>query len=123
MLGLAGLAVHAAAQHRRRTLAALLLARMGMRRRSSDASAGLEIGLLAAVSAVVAVAVALPASALVLGLLDPVPDLRPDVLFRVPWGSIATVVAGVLLVTAASALVVGRSARRTDGGQVLRDAD
>jgi putative ABC transport system permease protein len=67
--------------------------------------------------------VALPASALVLRLLDPVPDLRPDVLFRVPWGSIATVVAGVLLVTAASALVVGRSARRTDGGQVLRDAD
>ncbi len=121
-LGLAGLAVHAAAQQRRRTVAALLLTRMGMARRSSDAAAGLEIGLLAAGAALVAVAVALPASALVLRLLDPVPGLRPDVLFRVPWGSLATVLAGVVLVPVGSALLVGRSARRTNGGQVMRDA-
>ncbi|HJX43571.1 MAG TPA: hypothetical protein VJ352_07825, partial [Geodermatophilus sp.] len=110
------------AQQRRRTVAALLLTRMGMARRSSDAAAGLEIGLLAAGAALVAVAVALPASALVLRLLDPVPGLRPDVLFRVPWGSLATVLAGVVLVPVGSALLVGRSARRTNGGQVMRDA-
>jgi len=121
-LGLVGLAMHAMAQQRRRTVAALLLARMGMSRRSSDAAAGVEIGLLAGLAALVAVAVALPASALVLRVLDPVPTLRPDALFEVPWGSLATVLAGVVLVTAGSAVLVGRSARRATGGQVMRDA-
>ncbi|TFV62549.1 UNVERIFIED_ORG: hypothetical protein E4P37_16715 [Bacillus sp. AZ43] len=121
-LGLVGLAMHAMAQQRRRTVAALLLTRMGMSRRSSDAAAGLEIGLLAGLAAVVAVAVALPVSVLVLRLLDPVPTLRPDTLFAVPWGSIATVLGGVVLVTVGSALLVGRAARRATGGQVMRDA-
>jgi putative ABC transport system permease protein len=121
-LGLVGLAMHAMAQQRRRTVAALLLTRMGMSRRSSDAAAGLEIGLLAGVAALVAVAVAVPASALVLRLLDPVPDLRPDALFEVPWDSVATVLTSVVLVTVGSALLVGRSARRATGGQVMRDA-
>lgn len=121
-LGLVGLAMHAMAQQRRRTVAALLLTRMGMSRRSADASAGVEIGLLAGLAALVAVAVALPASALVLRVLDPVPTLRPDALFQVPWGSIAIVLAGVVLVTAGSAVLVGRTARRATGGQVMRDA-
>jgi hypothetical protein len=121
-LGLVGLAMHAMAQQRRRTVAALLLGRMGMSRRSSDAAAGVEIGLLAGLAALVAVAVALPSSALVLRVLDPVPTLRPDALFEVPWGSLATVLAGVVLVTAGSAVLVGRSARRATGGQVMRDA-
>ncbi len=121
-LGLVGLAVHAAAQQRRRTVAALLLTRMGLGRRSSDAATALEIGLLAGVAALVAVAVALPTSAVAMQRLDPAPALHPDVLFRVPWGSIATVLAGVVLVTVGSAVLAGRSARRTDGGQVMRDA-
>ncbi|SOE03820.1 hypothetical protein [Blastococcus haudaquaticus] len=122
LLGLTGIAMHALAQQRRRTVAALLLTRMGMGRRSLDAAGALEIGLLAGLGALVAVAVALPTSALLLGLLDPVPDLRPDPLFALPWGSVAAVVVGVALVTAASALLVGRSARRATGGQVMRDA-
>jgi hypothetical protein len=122
VLGLVGVGMHAVAQQRRRTVAALLLTRMGMSRRSSDTSAGLEIGLLAGVAALVAVAVALPSSALVLRLLDPVPSLRPGPVFDVPWGSIAAVVAGVALVTVLGAVLVGRTARRATGGQVLRDA-
>jgi putative ABC transport system permease protein len=122
VLGLVGVAMHAVSQQRRRTVAALLLTRMGMRRGSSDASAGLEIGLLGFVAALVAVSVALPSSALVLRLLDPVPSLQPGALFDVPWSSIAAVVAGVALVTVAGAVLVGRTARRATGGQVLRDA-
>jgi putative ABC transport system permease protein len=122
ILGLVGVAMHAVSQQRRRTSAGLLLARMGMSRRSADAAAGLEIGLLTGLAALVAILVALPASALVLRLLDPVPTLRPDVLFAVPWASIGAVAAGVVLVTAAGALLVGRSARRATGGQVMRDA-
>ncbi len=122
VLGLAGLAVHVAASQRRRAVAALLLTRMGLGRRSAGAAVALETGLLAVVAAVVAVAVALPASAVSLRLLDPAPALLPDVLFRVPWGSIAAVLAGVVLAVAASVVLTGRSARRANGGQVLRDA-
>lgn len=122
VLGLVGVAMHAVSQQRRRTSAGLLLARMGMSRRSADASAGLEIGLLTVLAGLVAILVALPASALVLRLLDPVPTLRPEPLFAVPWTSIGAVAAGVLLVTAGGAFLVGRSARRATGGQVMRDA-
>jgi putative ABC transport system permease protein len=119
VLGLVGVVMHAVAQQRRRTVSALLLGRMGMRRRAAYVSSGLEIGLLAAL---VAIAVALPASALVLRLLDPVPTLQPAAVFEVPWPSIAAVLAGVLLVTIGGAALVGRTARRATGGQVMRDA-
>ena len=122
VLALIGIAMHALAQQRRRTVAALLLERMGMRRRSADAATALEIGVLTGAAAMVAVLVALPASALVLDLLDPVPTLLPDPLFAVPWGSLAVVAAGVLAVTVGGALLVGRAARRTVAGEVLREA-
>ncbi|NEK84791.1 hypothetical protein GCU60_03290 [Blastococcus saxobsidens] len=122
VLGLVGVTMHAVAQQRRRTVAGLLLRRMGMTRRAADVSAGLEIGLLAGLAALVAVAVALPASALVLRVLDPVPALEPEAVFAVPWGSIAAVGGGVVLVTVVGSWLVGRTARRATGGQVMRDA-
>jgi putative ABC transport system permease protein len=122
LLGLTGVAMHALAQQRRRTVAALLLSRMGMGRRALDGATALETGLLTGLGALVAVAVAVPASALLLRLLDPVPALLPTPLFAVPWSSVAAVLAGVVLVTAATALVVGRSARADDPGTVLRGA-
>ena len=122
VLGLVGVALHAMSQQRRRTVGALLLARMGMRRRGSDGATAIEIGLLTGLAAIVAVAVALPSSALVLRALDPVPDLQPDPLFAVPWGDLGAVLAGVVLVTLGGAALVGRTARRDTGGQVLRDA-
>ena len=114
--------MQAVAQQRRRTVAALLVRRMGMSRPPPSPRRGIEIGLLAGLAAVIAIAVALPSSALVLRLLDPVPSLQPEPLFAVPWGSIAAVVAGVLLVTIGGAALVGRTARRATGGQVMRDA-
>jgi putative ABC transport system permease protein len=122
-LGLVGLAVHAAAQQRRRTVAALLLSRMGLGRRSADTAVALETGLLAGLSLVVAVAVGLPSSALVVRLLDPVPTLPPGTLVAVPWATLGGAVGGVLLATVLGAVLVGRAARRTSGGQVMRDAD
>jgi putative ABC transport system permease protein len=122
LLALIGIAMHALAQQRRRTVAALLLDRMGMSRRSSDTATALEIGLLTGIAAVVAALVALPASALVLPLLDPAPTLLPEPLFTVPWGSVAVVLVGVVGVTVGGALLVGRAARRTVAGEVLREA-
>ncbi len=122
LLGLTGLALQAVAQQRRRAAASVLLTRMGMGAGSQHSAAALETGLLAVLGAVLAVAVALPASALLVGLLDPVPDVLPGPLFAVPWGTLAAVAGGVALATAAGALLVGRAARQVDGGRVMRDA-
>lgn len=122
LLGLLGVALHALAQQRRRTVAALLLARMGLSRGAADRSAALETGLLAALGAFVAVAVALPTSALVVRLLDPAPALLPGVLFTVPRNAIAAVLAGAAVVTVVVGLLVARAARRSSAGEVLRDA-
>ena len=70
-------------------------------RRSADGATAIEIGL----AAVVAAAVALPSSVLV---------LQP--------GGLGAVRAGVALATVGGAGLVGRTARRDTGGQVLRDA-
>ena len=83
-------------------------------RRSADGATAIEIGLPTGLAAVVAVAVALPSSVLVLRALDP--------LFAVPWGDLGAVRAGVVLVTVGGAGLVGRTARRDTCGQVLRDA-
>ncbi len=123
LLGLLGLVLHAAAQARQRTVAGLLLARMGLSGRATATSAALETGLLAAVAALVAVAVTLPAAALVLGLLDPVPDLPPDPLVALPWGTVAGVAAGVLAVAATAGVLAARTAATAHPGQVMRDAD
>jgi hypothetical protein len=66
--------------------------------------------------------VALPTSAIVLRLLDPVPSLRPAAVFALPWASLAAVAGGVVLVTLGGSLLVGRTARQATGGQVMRDA-
>jgi hypothetical protein len=123
ILGLVGVAMYALAQQRRRTVADLLLGRMGMPPGARHTATGLELGVLTGLAALVAAAVGLPASVLVLRVLDPVPSLPPDPLFAVPWGSLAAVAGGVVLLTVAAALLVGRAARRTTGGQVMRDAD
>jgi putative ABC transport system permease protein len=122
LLALVGVAMHALAQQRRRTVATVLLSRMGMRRRAVDAATALELGLLVGTAALVAVVVALPSSALLLRPLDPLPGLPPGTLFTVPWGPLAAVLAGVLAVAAGGALLVGHAARRVVPGEVLRDA-
>jgi putative ABC transport system permease protein len=50
------------------------------------------------------------------------PSLPPAAVFAVPWGSLAAVVGGVVLVTLGGSLLVGRAARQATGGQVMRDA-
>ncbi len=122
LLGLTGLALQAVAQQRRRTAASVLLTRMGMGAPAQHTAAALETGLLAVLGAVLAVAVALPASALLVRLLDPVPDVLPGPVFTVPWGTLAAVAGGTVLATVAAALLVGRAARQADGGRVMRDA-
>jgi putative ABC transport system permease protein len=72
-------------------------------------------------AALVAVLVALPASALLLGGLDTVPDRPPAPLFTIPWGPLVFVLAGVVVVAVGGAMLAGRAARRVVPGDVLRD--
>ncbi|SHH11734.1 hypothetical protein [Geodermatophilus nigrescens] len=121
-LGLLGVVLHALAQQRRRRVAAVMLARAGLRRRSADLAVALETGLLAGLGAAVAVAVALPASALVVRLLDPDPGVLPGPVLAVPAGTLAVVAAGVAAVAGVSAVLAARARRTADAGLVVRGA-
>ena len=121
LLGLVGLGLHAAGQHRRRTVAAVLLARMGLSRRSARSAAAVELGLLALLAGLLGVAFALPTSRLVLERLDPVPGLPPDPLFELPGATLAGVAGAVVVVSVVGAVIVDLLTRRSPGGQVLRD--
>jgi len=121
LLGLVGLALHAAAQQRRRTVAAVLLARMGLSRGAGRAATSVELGLVALASALLGTVFALPASRLVLRRLDPVPALPPDPLFAAPVPTILGLLAAVVVTTVVGSVLVDRLTRRSPGGEVLRD--
>ncbi len=123
LLGLLALALYEAAQQRRRTVASVLLARMGLSRRAAAGSSLVELLLLGGLGALLGVGLALPLARLLLRRLDPAPDLPPDPVFAVPAGTLLLVVAGVLLTAALGAVLVDRAARRTPGGEVLRGAE
>ncbi|RKS74123.1 putative ABC transport system permease protein [Motilibacter peucedani] len=120
VLGLAGLALYAAAQQRRRTVASVLLDRMGLARRSALAAAAVELGLLALVAAVLGAGLGLPTARLVLDTLDPVPALPPGPVFEVPLPALLAVAVGVVLLVAVGSVLVDSLARRAPRGQVLR---
>jgi hypothetical protein len=121
LLGLIGLGLHAAAQHRRRTVAGVLLARMGLSRGSARMAAAVELGLLALLAGVLGAVFALPTSRLVLDRLDPVPSLPPEPLFALPGQSLAAIAGAVAGVSLVGAVLVDLLTRGTTGGEVLRD--
>ncbi|RZS89930.1 putative ABC transport system permease protein [Motilibacter rhizosphaerae] len=119
-LGLLGLVLHAAGQQRRRTVATVLLDRMGLGRAAGRTAAALELGLLAGTALVCGCVLALPACAFVLGRVDPVPAVAPAPLFRVPALALLAVVVGTLAAVVLGALLVDRLARRAPAGTVMR---
>lgn len=122
-LGLVGLGLHAASQQRRRTVATVLLTRMGLSPSSSRWSATIELALLGGLAALLGAAFTLPAARLLLVRLDPVPGLPPGPLFAVPGLSLVAMALAVAVAAVAGAAVVDRLARRTPGGEVMRGGE
>jgi putative ABC transport system permease protein len=123
LLGLVGLGLHAASQQRRRTVATVLLTRMGLTPRSARRSAAAELVMIGGIAAVLGAALTLPAAQLLLGRLDPLPSLPPGPLFAVPGPTLAALAFGVVVAAVAGAALVDRMARRIPGGEVLRGGE
>lgn len=123
LLAVVALGLHAAAQQRRRAVATVLLSRMGLTRRSARTSVAVELMVLGGLAALFAVVFTLPAARLLMGRVDPVPDLLPGPLFAVPATALLALVVGVTLAAAAGAAAVDALARRIPGGEVLRGDD
>ncbi len=123
VLGLVALGLHAAAQQRRRTVATVLLTRMGLSARSARRSAALELALLGGLAALLGAALTLPMARLLLVRLDPVPDLPPGPLFAVPGLVLIALTAGVAAAAVGGAVLVDGLARRIPGGEVMRGGE
>ncbi len=118
---LGALAFYLSEQQAARELAAVVLDRMGFRRRSSVLSAVLEVLGLAAVAFAAAGVVAVALAGRVFARFEPDPTIPPEAALRPSALAIAGVGAGAAIAVAVVALVVQLAAGRRDLDEVLRE--
>jgi putative ABC transport system permease protein len=121
LLAIVGLVAYVDARQRKRSVATLLLGRMGLSARRHWHSLALELAVVAGVAVVGGAALGWIAVEAVNGHLDPIPDRLPAPLLRFPWPAVAGVlVAAVATVLIGSALAQ-RAARDVNLGEALRE--
>jgi putative ABC transport system permease protein len=120
LIVLAALVLYLAARQRGRVVSYALARRMGLRSSQHRRSLLLEIAGMLLVGAVLGAALAAVGAWLVVGKLDPLPNLPPPALYRLPWG-LYLVTFGVLLVAAwLGSWIAQRSAERANVAEVMR---
>ncbi|CAN5586388.1 hypothetical protein BH24ACT26_BH24ACT26_17920 [soil metagenome] len=122
VLALVGMLLYLQARQRSRVVANALVRRMGLTGPAHARAIGLELTSMLMISFALGASLAALAADLVYGRLDPLPEVAPAPLLRVPIALIALI--GLLLVVAASlgAWRVQRSADRTNVAEVMRVA-
>jgi putative ABC transport system permease protein len=120
VLAFAGLFLFLTARARARSLAYALGVRMGVTRRTHFLSLGAEIGLLFGAALVIGMVSAWVTTALVNGLLNPIPDLPPSPLLEVPWPSILIALLAASAVWVSSALWAQHVTESRSAAGVLR---
>ena len=120
LIVLAALVLYLAARQRGRVVSYALARRMGLTARQHRRSLGLEIAGMLMLGFALGVALALVGALLVYAKLDPLPNLPPPALFRVPW--LLTGITGAVLLVSAwlGARLVQRGAERADVAEVMR---
>jgi predicted lysophospholipase L1 biosynthesis ABC-type transport system permease subunit len=120
LIVLAALVLYLAARQRGRVVSYALARRMGLRSSQHRRSLLLEIEGMLLVGAVLGAALAALGAWLVVGKLDPLPNLPPPALYRLPW-ALYLVTFGVLLVAAwIGSWIAQRSAERANVAEVMR---
>jgi predicted lysophospholipase L1 biosynthesis ABC-type transport system permease subunit len=120
LIVLAALVLYLAARQRGRVVSYALARRMGLTARQHRRSLTYEIAGMLMLGFVLGIALAWIGALLVYAKLDPLPNLPPPALFRVPW-LLAGVTGAVLLVSAwLGARLVQRGAERADVAEVMR---
>jgi putative ABC transport system permease protein len=117
---LGGLLLYLEARQRAREVSYALARRMGLGRASHRRSVILEIGGMLAVGFVLGTGLSWIASRIVYGKLDPMPNLPPPALFRVPFALLGATALAMALVAWLGSRWVQRTAERVDVAQVMR---
>jgi len=119
---LGGILLYLEARQRGRAISYALASRMGLSRRSHTASVALELGALLALGCVVGIGLAWIAARIVYGRLDPLPQLPPAPLFRLPVALFGLTALAVLAAAWVGAWRVQREAERARVSEVMRIA-
>ncbi len=120
LIVLAALVLYLAARQRGRVVSYALARRMGLRAGQHRRSLLYEIAGMLMIGAILGIGFAALGARLVAAKLDPLPNLPPPALFRLPWG-VYVLTLGVLLVAAwFGARIAQRGAESANVSEVMR---
>lgn len=122
LLAVAGTVLYVQARHDARAVATALTSRMGFARRTQRLATAGELLALLALALVIGTVLGVGAGPLVVGALDPVPQLPPEPSVRTPLALLAGLAALLVLVGWFGSGAVQRGADKTDPSEVLRRA-
>jgi putative ABC transport system permease protein len=120
LLALVALLMYVESRQRTREVSYSLATRMGLSSRDHRRSVTIEIGAMLGTAFAIGGVLALVGAFVVYRKLDPLPDLPPAALYRIP-GLLVLAVAGVVAAFSwAAASIVQRRADRADVAEVMR---
>ena len=120
LVSLVALVLYLQARQRSREVSYALSRRMGMRKRSNFLSVAIELSGMLLASFAIGAGLAVAAAFLLYRKADPMPEIPPDPLLRLPVGMFL-VTLGVLAIAAiVAAWRVQRSAERANVAEVMR---
>ncbi|TML02165.1 MAG: FtsX-like permease family protein [Actinobacteria bacterium] len=122
LIVLVGILLYLEARQRGRAISYALASQMGLSRRSHRTSVALELGVLLALGCVVGIGLARIAARIVYGRLDPLPQLPPAPLFRLPLAVFGLTALAVLAAAWLGAWRVQHAAERARVSEVMRVA-
>jgi putative ABC transport system permease protein len=122
ILALVALLMYVESRQRTREVSYSLATRMGLTSREHRRSVMLELGAMLGAALVIGGVLALVGSFIVYRKVDPLPDIPPAALYRVPGVLILAVAAVVAAFAWLAAAVVQRRADRADVAEVMRVA-
>ena len=122
LIVLGGILLYLEARQRGRAISYALASRMGLSRRSHRSSVALELGALLALGFVIGILLAWIAARIVYGRLDPLPQLPPAPLFRLPLAVFGLTAVAVLAAAWVGAWRVQRQAEAARVSEVMRVA-
>jgi putative ABC transport system permease protein len=123
LLAVVGLLLYLQARQRSRVVSYALSRRMGLGGGVHVGALVLELGTMLLASLAVGTGLALLAARVVLGDVDPLPDIPPDPLFSAPTALLGATAAGLGLVSLLGGLLASRAAERASIAEVMRLAD
>jgi len=123
LLAVVGLVLYLQARQRSRIVSYALSRRMGLANGSHRVSLALEVGTMLLAALAIGAVLALAAAQLVLGDVDPLENIPPAPLFRVPVALILGAGAALAGIALLGGFLANRAAERADFAEVMRLAD